>query len=67
MIPILFLLATLLQGTNTVTNKAWTCVMPAAAILSSPLFVSLSICILKSEVLPFDLALFNQTPMRRRS
>jgi hypothetical protein len=60
-IEIILLLATLIQGT-TVTNKAWTCVMPAAANLPNPLFVPLSTRVLKSEVLPFDLTLFNQTP-----
>jgi len=63
MIEIFLLLATLIQGTSTVTNKAWTCVMPAAANLSNPLFVPLSTRVLKSEVLPFDLTWFNQTPM----
>ena len=62
MISILRLLATLIQGTSTVTNKALTCVMPAAANLSNPLFVPLSTRVLKSEVLPFDLTLFNLTP-----
>ena len=36
--------------------------MPAAANLSNPLFVPLSTRVLKSEVLPFDLTWFNQTP-----
>ena len=63
MISILLLLATLIQGTSTVMNKALTCVMPAEANLSSPLFVPLSTRVLKSEVLPFDLTWFNQTPM----
>jgi len=62
MISILLLLATLIQGTSMVTDKAWTCVMPAEANLSNPLFVPLSTRVLKSEVLPFDLTLFNQTP-----
>ena len=63
MISILLLLATLIQGTSTVTSKALTCVVPAVADLSNPLFVPLSTRVLKSEVLPFDLTLFNQTPM----
>ena len=63
MISILLLLATLIQGTSMVTDKAWTCVMPAEANLSNPLFVPLSTRVLKSEVLPFDLTLFNLTPM----
>ena len=63
MIGILLLLATIIQGTSTVTNKAWTYVMPAAGSLSNPLFVPLSTGVLKSEVLPFDLTWFNQTRM----
>ena len=63
MIEIFLLFATLIQGTSTVTNKALTCVMPAAANLSNPLFVPLSTHVLKSEVLPFALTWFSQTPM----
>ena len=62
-IPILLLLATLIQGKSTVTYKVGAYVMPAAAYLLNPLFVPLSTHEVKSEVLPFFFTWFNQTSM----